>query len=46
MPKDIRIEAMTISITKKGKNNKNPIWNAVLSSDVIKAGIKTLNGTS
>ena len=29
IPKDMRMDAITISITKKGKNNKNPIWKAV-----------------
>ena len=38
IPKDISIDAITISITRNGKNNKNPIWKAVLSSEVIKAG--------
>jgi hypothetical protein len=46
MPNDIKIEAMTISITRNGKNNKNPLWNAVLSSDVINAGRMTEKGTS
>ena len=32
MPNDIRIEAMTISITKKGKKIKKPISKAVFSS--------------
>ena len=46
MPNDIKIlDAITISITRNGKNNKNPIWNAVLSSDVINAGSIT-EGTS
>ena len=31
IPKDINTEATTISITKKGKKSKNPIWNAVFN---------------
>ena len=46
IPSDIRVEAMTISITKKGKNKRNPIWKAGFNSDVIKAGKSTGNGTS
>ena len=46
IPKDISIDAITISITKNGKNNKNPIWKAGLSSEVIKAGSITEKGTS
>ena len=38
MPKDMRIDAITISITRKGKNIKNPISKAVFNSDVMKDG--------
>ena len=38
MPSDINIDAMTISMTKNGKNIRNPISKAVFNSDVIKAG--------
>ena len=38
IPSDIKIEAITISITRNGRKIKNPISNAVLSSDVINAG--------
>ena len=44
MPNDIRIEAMTISITRKGKKIKKPISNAVFSSEVIKDGSTIDNG--
>ena len=40
IPSDMRTDAITISITKKGKNNRKPIWKAVLSSEVINEGIK------
>ena len=46
MPKDIKTDAITMSITKNGKNNKNPIWNAVLSSDVMNDGNNIDSGTS
>ena len=38
MPKDIRMDAITISITRKGRKIKNPISKAVLSSEVMKDG--------
>ena len=44
IPSDINIEAMTISITRKGRKIKNPISNAVFNSDVIKAGKIIFNG--
>ena len=46
IPRDISVEAITMSITRNGKNSKKPIWNAVFSSDVMKAGRRTFNGTS
>ena len=45
IPRDIKIDAMTISITKNGKKIKKPISNAVFSSEVIKAGKTMFNGT-
>ncbi|MNE40517.1 hypothetical protein D3C80_1345440 [compost metagenome] len=33
-------------MTRKGRNSMKPIWNAVLSSLVTKAGISTRSGTS
>ena len=36
IPSDIRMEAITISITRNGKKIRKPISNAVLSSEVIK----------
>ena len=44
IPKDIKTEATTISITKKGKKSKKPIWKAVFNSDVINAGNAILKG--
>ena len=38
IPSDIKIEAITISITRNGRKIKKPISNAVFSSDVINAG--------
>ena len=38
IPRDIKIEAITISITRNGRKIKNPISNAVFNSDVINAG--------
>ena len=42
IPRDIKIDAMTISITKKGKKIKNPISKAVFNSEVMNAG-KTMD---
>jgi len=39
MPIDIKIEAIDISMTKKGTYIRNPIIKAVLSSDIMNAGI-------
>ena len=44
IPSDINIEAMTMSITRKGRKIKKPISNAVFNSDVIKAGKIIFNG--
>ncbi len=46
IPKLIKIEATIISIIKNGKNIKNPISNAVLSSLTINAGISKISETS
>ena len=46
IPSDIRIEAITISMTRKGKNSRKPIWNADFSSEVMKAGSTIVIGTS
>ena len=46
IPKLIKIDATIISITKNGKNIKNPISKAVLSSLTINAGINKVNWTS
>ncbi len=46
MPMDRRMDATTISMMRNGMNRMNPIWNAVLSSDIMNAGIRALVGTS
>ncbi len=46
MPKDISTLATTMSITRKGMKIRKPIWNAVLSSLVTKAGITTRMGAA
>lgn len=46
IPKLIKMDATIISITKNGKNIKNPISKAVLSSLTINDGIKSVIGTS
>ncbi len=42
MPRDIRIDAITKSITRNGIKIRNPISKAVFNSDVIKDG-KTID---
>ena len=44
IPKDISTDAITISITKNGRNKRKPIWKAVFNSEVIKAGSITVSG--
>ena len=46
IPSDISIEEITMSITKNGKNMRNPIWKAVFNSDVMNAGSITEKGIS
>ena len=46
IPMAINSEAMTISITKNGKNIRNPISKAVFNSEVIKAGSTMFSGTA
>lgn len=46
IPIDIRTEAMTISIIRKGTKIKKPISKARRSSLIIKAGTATLSGVS
>ena len=45
IPKLIKIEATIISITKNGKNIRNPISNAVLNSLTLNAAIGKVKGT-
>ena len=46
MPMDMSTEATTRSMIRKGMNSRKPIWKAVLSSEVTKAGTRTVKGTS
>jgi len=46
IPMLIRTLATTKSMTRKGMNNRNPISKARLSSEIMKAGVTTLRGTS
>ena len=38
MPNDMRMDAITMSITRKGKKIKNPISKAVFNSEVMNDG--------
>ena len=46
MPTDIKIEATTKSMTRKGMNNKKPISKARLSSEIMKAGMRLVKGVA
>jgi hypothetical protein len=46
MPIDIRILATTMSMMRKGMKMAKPIWKAVFSSLVTKAGTSKRSGTS
>ena len=46
IPMLIRVELTTRSMTRKGRKIRKPIWKAVFSSLVMKAGIRTQVGTS
>src|SRR5205807_935807 len=46
MPIDIRVELTTRSMTRNGRKIRKPIWNAVFSSLMMKAGIRVQVGTS
>src|SRR5205823_13771209 len=46
MPIDMSTLETTMSITRKGTMIRKPIWKAVLSSLIMKAGIKAYVGTS
>src|SRR4051812_18662611 len=46
IPIDISVEATTRSMIRNGRKIRNPIWNAVLSSEIVNAGIRTVVGTS
>ena len=45
MPSDIRVEATTRSMIRKGRKIRKPIWKAVFSSLVTKAGSRIVKGT-
>ena len=46
IPKLIKMDATIISITRNGKNIRNPISKAVLNSLTINAGIRSVKDTS
>ena len=46
MPRLVKTLATMMSMTRKGTKIRKPIWNALFSSLVTKAGTSTLNGTS
>jgi hypothetical protein len=46
MPRLISTDETTRSMTRNGRNSMKPIWNAVLSSLVTKAGSRIEKGTS
>ena len=46
MPIDISTLATTRSMIRNGMKIRKPIWNAVFSSLVMKAGTSTVSGTS
>ena len=46
MPIDISVEPTTRSMIKNGRKIRNPIWNAVLSSEMMNDGIRTYVGMS
>ena len=41
MPIDINVALTTRSMIRNGRKIRNPIWKAVLSSEIVKAGIRT-----
>ena len=41
IPSDSKMLDTTKSITINGINNINPIWNAVFSSEIMNAGMRT-----
>jgi len=41
MPIDISVELTTRSMTRNGRKIKKPIWKAVLSSEMMNAGMRT-----
>ena len=44
MPSAIRIEAITISMTRKGRNSRNPIWKAVFKLGRQERGQQNMKG--
>jgi hypothetical protein len=41
MPIDISVELTTRSMIRNGRKIRKPIWKAVLSSEMMKAGMRT-----
>src|SRR3954452_15739140 len=46
IPIDINVDETTRSMIRNGRKIRKPIWNAVLSSEMTKAGMRTVVGTS
>src|SRR3954447_8827582 len=46
IPIDISVEETTRSMIRNGRKIRKPIWNDVLSSEIVNAGISTSVGTS
>src|SRR4051794_28072188 len=46
IPIDISVDETTRSMIRNGRKIRNPIWKAVLSSEMMNAGIRTSVGTS
>ena len=46
MPIDINVDETTRSMIRNGRKIRKPIWKAVLSSEMMNAGIRTCVGTS
>jgi ribosomal protein L18E len=46
MPRDIRMEEIARSMTRKGRSTSTPIWKAVVSSLRMNAGAQIRRGTS
>ena len=41
MPIDMSVDATTMSMIRNGRKSRKPIWKAVFSSEIMKAGTRT-----